>query len=89
MALDFAAWELALEMKRPLKTELYELHTIYEEEEEEEEQIEDITLLSSSESRHKSQFERFSDTARFIAVMVSFIFLLIRPFLKANSIVLS
>ncbi|KAH9326504.1 hypothetical protein KI387_006682, partial [Taxus chinensis] len=38
-----AAWELALALKRPLKTGLYELHTIYEEENEEESTDSQIT----------------------------------------------
>ncbi|GLJ37475.1 hypothetical protein SUGI_0761380 [Cryptomeria japonica] len=87
MSSEISGWELALEMKRPLKTELYELHTIYEEEEEEE--IEDAPLLSSSDSTHRSQFERFSHMERFIAIMVSFILLLARPLFKACSVLMS
>ncbi|GLJ37471.1 hypothetical protein SUGI_0761300 [Cryptomeria japonica] len=82
MALDFAAWELALAMKRPLKTELYELHTIYEEEEEE--QIEDTPFLSrdSQVSRHKSQLEMFSFIVILVGILISLLALLDRPLPK-------
>ena len=70
MAVDFAAWKLALETKRPLKTELYQLHTIYEEDEE----IEETASLLSNDSqnrRHKSQFERFSYIVILVGIMIS------------------
>ncbi|GLJ37469.1 hypothetical protein SUGI_0761270 [Cryptomeria japonica] len=81
MALDIAGWDLALAMKRPLKTELYELYTIYEEDENTEDTL--------SDHRHKSQLERFSNVAIFIGVMVSLVFLLLRPLLKSSSLALS
>ncbi|GLJ37470.1 hypothetical protein SUGI_0761280 [Cryptomeria japonica] len=87
MALDFAAWELALEMKRPLKTELYELHTIFEEEDDEE-QIENRALLSidSQNRRQKSQLERVSYIVIF---MVSLLLLLSHPLARAMTLILS
>ncbi|GLJ37477.1 hypothetical protein SUGI_0761400 [Cryptomeria japonica] len=79
MSLEIAGRGLALAKKRPLKTELY---TIYEEDE----QIEDPTSLSSTDSRHKYQIDRVSI---FIGVMMSLLFLLVRPLLKACPVSLS
>ncbi|GLJ37476.1 hypothetical protein SUGI_0761390 [Cryptomeria japonica] len=82
MSSEIAGWGLASAKKRPLKTELY---TIYEEDE----HIEDPSLLSSGDSRHKSQFDRVSHMKAFIGVLMSLLLLLVRPLLKACPVSLS
>ncbi|GLJ37468.1 hypothetical protein SUGI_0761240 [Cryptomeria japonica] len=82
-------------MKRPSKTQLYELHTIYEENEEE--NIEDTAVLSGNSEvrRHKSQLERFSRFERFsymailMGIMLSLLLLMGRPLAKASMLILN
>ncbi|GLJ37467.1 hypothetical protein SUGI_0761220 [Cryptomeria japonica] len=92
MSPEISGWELALAMKRPLKTELYELHTIYEEEEEdEEEKFEDMTFLSDDSlcTRYTSKNGRFSYVVILMGLLISLLFLLGRPLLKANTVLLN
>lgn len=90
MGLDIEPWNLPLLVKRPSKTQLYELHTIYEEDEE---NVEEIEFLSSSDSQvttqYKSQLERFSYMVILVGLILSLLLLMGRPLAKATTLILN